>query len=175
MREEILSAAMRILQMHGIKKFSQAKVAKEAGMRQSHLTYYFPKKADLIAALLQQHIQQADNRLSATDQDIRQSDMLSALNMLANNRTRMRFFMSLILEADEQPDLQKMLQDHLAQFDQLICRYFNRDINDPDVIAFLNCLRGYGMCHMTQNEDTLSQIDVQAIAHRFGLSFQRNS
>ena len=31
---------------------TQPKIAKALGLRQSHLTYYFPRKADLFAALL---------------------------------------------------------------------------------------------------------------------------
>lgn len=44
---------MEVAQRHGLKELSQARVAAAAGVRQSHLTYYFPTRKDLITALVQ--------------------------------------------------------------------------------------------------------------------------
>ena len=54
-RARILDAALHILQESGLRSLSQAKVAAAAGIRQSHLQYYFPKKIDLVIALLRGH------------------------------------------------------------------------------------------------------------------------
>ena len=63
-KNKILQAALEVLQEGGVKQLSQPKVAKAAGVRQSNLTYYFPKKNDLIAGLMQQHIDFANKRRS---------------------------------------------------------------------------------------------------------------
>ena len=52
-RQRILDAAIRIARKSGIKALTQPRVAAAAGVRQSHLTYYFPRKADLLAAVLE--------------------------------------------------------------------------------------------------------------------------
>lgn len=50
--ERLLAAAMALIQRDGLQNLSQARVASAAGLRQSHLTYYFPTRKDLIKALV---------------------------------------------------------------------------------------------------------------------------
>jgi AcrR family transcriptional regulator len=47
-REQILHAAIDILNADGFGGLTQTRVAERAGMRQSHLTYYFPARNDLL-------------------------------------------------------------------------------------------------------------------------------
>ncbi len=47
-RVRILHAAMEILNDDGFGALTQTKVAKKAGVRQSHITYYFPARNDLL-------------------------------------------------------------------------------------------------------------------------------
>jgi AcrR family transcriptional regulator len=51
LRQRILTAAVELLGEHGPRGLSQPRVAKRAGIPQGHLTYYFPKKSDLLAAV----------------------------------------------------------------------------------------------------------------------------
>ena len=51
--DRILKSAITVIQTEGLKKMSQAHVASVAGLRQSHLTYYFPTRKDLLKALVQ--------------------------------------------------------------------------------------------------------------------------
>lgn len=50
-RERILQAAIDVLREEGLVRFSQPRVAARAGLRQSHLTYYFPSRVDLLRAV----------------------------------------------------------------------------------------------------------------------------
>jgi AcrR family transcriptional regulator len=47
-REQILHAAVEVLNAEGFGGLTQTRVAERAGMRQSHLTYYFPARNDLL-------------------------------------------------------------------------------------------------------------------------------
>ena len=47
-RDQILHAAVEILNADGFGGLTQTRVAERAGMRQSHLTYYFPARNDLL-------------------------------------------------------------------------------------------------------------------------------
>ena len=51
-RERIIDAAVQLLHERGINALTQANVSAQAGVRQSHLTYYFPTRT----ALLQQAV-----------------------------------------------------------------------------------------------------------------------
>jgi AcrR family transcriptional regulator len=47
-RERILHAAVDILNGEGFRALTQQRVAEKAGVRQSHITYYFPARNDLL-------------------------------------------------------------------------------------------------------------------------------
>ncbi|MBV8469319.1 MAG: TetR/AcrR family transcriptional regulator [Burkholderiaceae bacterium] len=53
MRDKLLEAALDLLLSEGIQAFTQAGVAKRAGVRQSHLTYYFPTRSQLLMAVVE--------------------------------------------------------------------------------------------------------------------------
>lgn len=52
-RSNLLSAAHQLWCEHGVQALTQQRVAASAGVRQSHLTYYFPTRNDLLRAVVQ--------------------------------------------------------------------------------------------------------------------------
>ncbi len=52
-RERLLVAAVGLIREHGLAGLTQPRVAKAAGISQSHLTYYFPTRQALLAAVLE--------------------------------------------------------------------------------------------------------------------------
>ncbi len=50
--QRLLAAALDLVRSEGLQALSQARVAAAAGVRQSHLTYYFPTRQDLLKALV---------------------------------------------------------------------------------------------------------------------------
>src|SRR5947199_5578209 len=51
LRARIVGAAVSLLREKGVKGLSQPRVARRAGIPQGHLTYYFPRKSDLLTAV----------------------------------------------------------------------------------------------------------------------------
>jgi AcrR family transcriptional regulator len=56
-RARILAAACALLAHEGVTALTQPKVSRAAGVSQSHLTYYFPKRADLRLAVARQALE----------------------------------------------------------------------------------------------------------------------
>jgi AcrR family transcriptional regulator len=56
-REKILTAATELLFTKGFSAITQQAVAAVAGVRQSHLTYYFPTRNDLLRAMAQHGVE----------------------------------------------------------------------------------------------------------------------
>lgn len=50
-RKDILEAGLAILQEQGLAGLTQPKIAARTGLRQSHLTYYYPTRANLVTAV----------------------------------------------------------------------------------------------------------------------------
>ena len=52
--QRLIAAALELLQSQGFQALTQAKVAEAAGVRQSHLTYYFRTRNDLLKAVVEE-------------------------------------------------------------------------------------------------------------------------
>jgi AcrR family transcriptional regulator len=61
-RDELIEAGLEILREEGLAGFSQARIAARVGLRQGHLTYYFPTRTTLLAAVARKAI---DNQLAS--------------------------------------------------------------------------------------------------------------
>jgi AcrR family transcriptional regulator len=62
-RARILESALTLLGESGVTELTQPKVSRGAGVSQSHLTYYFPTRADLLLAVARHAVEQVMNRL----------------------------------------------------------------------------------------------------------------
>jgi AcrR family transcriptional regulator len=149
------------MRSEGLKKMTQPKVAAAAGIRQSHLTYYFPKRVDLIVALLADHLDHAADGHGVVE------NIGAGLDLIASDRRRIGFFLNLIVEAEQEPTLRRMVYEHVAAFDDLVARAFGRRPGDPDIGTFVDSLRGFGMKQLLR--DSPEAIDIEALARRFGL------
>ena len=63
-RHHIIEAGIATLREHGYTGFTQPRVAARCGLRQSHLTYYYPTRLDLLAAVGRVAV---DRQLAAAD------------------------------------------------------------------------------------------------------------
>ncbi len=153
-RRRILDAALDIVEAQGIKALTQPRVAKATGLRQSHLTYYFPRKADLVVALLQTSHDRASARLTAHGGIESTDAVMGLLESLMFDRNRIRFFLGIILEASEEPELRTILAAHARGPAELVAPLFGRATDDPDIIAFIDLLRGIGLRMLLEPEKT---------------------
>jgi AcrR family transcriptional regulator len=55
-RQQILDTGLAILREEGLPGFTQPRIAARSGLRQSHLTYYFPTRTALLAAVARQAV-----------------------------------------------------------------------------------------------------------------------
>jgi len=164
-RERILTAAIQIATKNGIKALTQPKVAKQAGVTQSHLTYYFPRKADLLTAVLAASHQDGQHAPPANIHDV-----IRFLETLMFDANRMRFFLGAIVEAGEAAELRKVLAEHAASLTRQVAEVFGRSADDPAVAAFVDQLRGLGIRMLLEPKRRTGQkIDLIEIARKNGL------
>ncbi|MGD9540256.1 TetR family transcriptional regulator [Methylocystis sp.] len=168
-RQRILDAALKILRKEGVTALTQTHVAATAGLRQSHLTYYFPRKTDLLAATLEaSHAQAHKPKRSSTGNE---ADPVEAVRALMFDRNKMRFFLSVVAQASDQADIRATLAAHAAGVAEQLAPLFGRTADDPDIIAFVDMLRGMGLRLLLETDDKRrASVDLDALAARFGLS-----
>lgn len=174
-REQILKAAIGVLREEGIEKLSQTRVARAAGLRQGHLTYYFPKKADLWAAVAQhaeESLREDLTNFLASDgwpgADASERARVTAMvTYLVQDRQRARIMMSLALKAHQDPRLTEIYLHNIGRTRDLISRAFS-NISDPKIIELiLTCFWGLGIRHMIYEDRPESDVTGELVSTLF--------
>jgi DNA-binding transcriptional regulator YbjK len=160
LREEILDAAVGILRESGVKMLAQSRVARAAGIPQGHLTYYFPRRADLLVAVARRSVELAVRELDgffssegwrAAGDDLRRR-ALAMVAWIIKDRERTRMLLGLLVEAEEDAALRAVLLESFGQLRQLLARALHRAPEDPDVEIAIATLWGLGLQHLLWGE-----------------------
>jgi AcrR family transcriptional regulator len=131
-KEDIIEAGLTTLREYGFIGFTQPRVAKLAGLRQSHLTYYFPTRLDLLTAVARAAI---DRQLGSADKVLTgtSKQAASAMTKMATHHENTRVMMALVQAADQDAPLQALFRE-LA--DGLVSRsgQFLKCLNDESTL-----------------------------------------
>ena len=106
-RERILDAALAVLRTGGVRQFTQTAVAERAGLRQSHLTYYFPTRPELLEATVMTFVNSIACGIgrTITAEAKTPHDVLPELAKAIAQHEHMRMFIGVLVEADDDPVL----------------------------------------------------------------------
>jgi AcrR family transcriptional regulator len=110
-RLAIVQAGLAVLREHGFAGFTQPRVAAAAGVRQSHLTYYYPTRVDLLTAVAHAAIERL---LAAVDTAFDESTPKAAATRMASvavRRENTRVLMALAQVADQEPALCEIFRE----------------------------------------------------------------
>ena len=100
-RQAIVEAALEEIAEGGLASFTQPRVARRAGLRQSHLTYYFPTRDDLLFAVAQEAVEQRVAALvSAQDVEGPERKLAGLARVLTSPR-QTRILLALAQSADQ--------------------------------------------------------------------------
>lgn len=151
--ERILAAALQLVETQGIAALSQARVAAAAGLRQSHLTYYFPTRKHLLLAIVQgihEEMRQGLSPMTVPAGGVPMS--LAQMRVFLVSRVREplmgRLLLALMAAADEDPSLRQWLLEFDAEVRDLVRADVVRLGLSPsadDVALFCACLLGAGL------------------------------
>ncbi|MFH1604973.1 MAG: TetR/AcrR family transcriptional regulator [Pseudomonadota bacterium] len=113
MRTRILDTALGLLGEHGVAHLTQPRVSKAAGVRQSHLTYYFPTRGDLLVAVARHSLEAIARPLvsQARAGAISAERIPAALIEALTDRRRVRVMLGLVAAADEDPGVRDELRE----------------------------------------------------------------
>lgn len=125
-REKILAAATELLLTEGFHALTQHAVATRAGIRQSHLTYYFPTRNDLLRATAQYGVETLLAPLGALVATVRQppgsaggvptvEQFRQLLTPEKTDRQWFRLLVGLLVASDEDPGISQWLQEFDAR------------------------------------------------------------
>lgn len=110
-RQDIIRAGLDTLREQGYSGFTQPRVASRAGLRQSHLTYYYPTRVDLLTAVGRAAI---DGQLAAVDAALHGSSsdaVAGAIAKLTVRHENTRVLMALAQAADQEPQIRALFRE----------------------------------------------------------------
>lgn len=127
-REKILAAASELLLTEGFHALTQHAVAARAGVRQSHLTYYFPTRNDLLRATAQYGVETLLDPVAgpvagtgSAPQDFRQLLMPDK-----SDRQWFRLMTGLLIASDEDQGIREWLREFDARIIEKLANGFAR-------------------------------------------------
>jgi AcrR family transcriptional regulator len=124
-RQDIIEAGLATLREHGYAGFSQPRVASRADLRQSHLTYYYPTRVDLLVAVGRAAI---DGQLAALDAVLDGSSpqrVADAIAKVVVQHENTRVMMALAQAADQEPELRALFRELAAGIVQRARHFVN--------------------------------------------------
>ncbi|OGA61697.1 MAG: hypothetical protein A3G81_07665 [Betaproteobacteria bacterium RIFCSPLOWO2_12_FULL_65_14] len=109
-RDRILEAALGLLAESGAQELTQPKVSKAAGVRQSHLTYYFPTITDLLQAVARHSLDKLAKEVYEAGAAKRPGSLADALAHGAADKRRVRMMLGLANAADRDASLKPRMR-----------------------------------------------------------------
>ena len=171
-RLKLLDAALEVLLCQGIQAFTQAQVAKRAGVRQSHLTYYFPTRAHLLTAVVESGFQVVLDTMGTTSPML-PSTLADFRQTMAEHfsDTRMpRLMKALSVASDEDPRLKVWM----AEFDlriqermRLVLSHYGLSLGAEDLALFHATLVGIAMLNANASTVESSKRAVRLVGAAF--------
>ena len=108
-REHILGSALELLAENGAHALTQPKVAGAAGVRQSHLTYYFPTRADLLQAVARYSIDALADQLAGA-RGASPGRLAEGIAAGSADKRRIRVMLGLVAAADLDPAIKRRMR-----------------------------------------------------------------
>jgi len=108
-KTRILDAGVALLETQGIATVTQPRVAKAAGVSQSHLTYYFPTRNRLLLGIAEAAIEHVLEGIRDSASVPATADLGRQLGELIVRHAPVRVLLGLIVAADSEPELRAAL------------------------------------------------------------------
>lgn len=109
-RGRILQSALRLLAERGAHELTQPRVARAAGVRQSHLTYYFPTRGELLQEVARHSIEKLAGELAQA-----RGSLPEGIAAGAADKRRARVMLGLVAAADRDPQIKKRMRKFIAE------------------------------------------------------------
>lgn len=167
-KTRILEAALGLLAEHGVTELTQPKIAAAAGVRQSHLTYYFPTRMELLKAIAVHSLQSLMATLASGAPpggfDLDGFARMAGEQVVDARRTRV--MLGLVVTADQDPDVRQFMRDFVTTVRHHmgnLFRMLGRELDEDTIAAFHTLMVGVAILNVARN-DARSRKESAALA-----------
>ncbi len=156
-KRRILDTALGLLAEHGFMEVTQPKIARAAGVRQSHLTYYFPTRSELLKALAVHSIETMLATLAAGASAGKLTpEMFAQLagEALADKR-RARVMLGLIVSSEEDREIKQFLRDFVVRVRSVLtqlAKLLGSPVPQANIVALHMLMVGATMLNVARDD-----------------------
>jgi AcrR family transcriptional regulator len=116
-RKKIQRAGLTILREQGLAGLTQPRVAAKTGLRQSHLTYYYPTRAELVTAVARAAIEVQLSGARSLTKGVGAAEQAAAkMATVAARHENTRILAALNQAADQEPTVRALFNELLDGF-----------------------------------------------------------
>ncbi len=166
-RERILQAALGLLAERGAQALTQPKVAAAAGIRQSHLTYYFPTRADLLQGVARHSIEALATRLIARGR-LAPDSLAAGLAAGSADKRRARIMLGLVTAADADPAIKRRLRRFIRELRARMTPVLETgglDVSPESVAFFHSVIVGCAVLQLARDNPEARR-EARAVLHQ---------
>lgn len=172
-RARILEAAIGLLREQGLAGLSQPRVAKAAGISQSHLTYYFPTRANLLRAVLEAAATaQREGIGGAVMRERSAEGAIAGLAATLAQTENTRVLVSFVLAADSDPDFRALYRELAGGIREKVGLMLDAlgIPPRPETVAMVHALgTGLAVIGVALGEDEARELNRTALGEMFRL------
>jgi AcrR family transcriptional regulator len=167
-RTKILESALALLGESGVTDLTQPKVSRGAGVSQSHLTYYFPTRADLLIAVARHAIEQVMTRLhDAIARSSTRGAELGAEVLVAalTDKRNIRVMLGLVVASDEDRKIKASLRQFVKDVRAVLgreLRAMGAHVDDGDIATLHATAVGLAVLNLAR-DNLDSRRDVEMV------------
>jgi len=160
-KTKILEAALALLAKGGAQELTQPRIAKAAGVRQSHLTYYFPTIHDLLQSVAKYTLDAMTAELTPQrTSGQRPRSLVDAAVATSGDKRRMRMVLGLVTTADREPKLKPRMREFLKEIREGLTQILRAGglEGTPDQVAFMHSVTvGQGILQLARDNEEARQ------------------
>ena len=162
-KEEILEAGAALLRDKGVAALTQPQIAQAANIKQSHLTYYFPTRADLLLAVAKFTLSTLVANIAMQLKGEPQGKILAnAISRVMIDGLPPRVILGLIVAADSDPDIRTLLRKLIRHVRKEIKRLLEQAgmaADDDTALLFHAAVIGLGVMHQARlNKESAREV-----------------
>lgn len=163
-KEQILQAGESLLREKGVAALTQPQVSEAANIKQSHLTYYFPTRAALLLAIAEFTISNImRNVAEKLKSKLPEKSPVAEISKIMVDGLPPRIFLGLIVAADADPEIRKLLRKlirYVRQEIKTLLKQLGFESDNDSVRLFHATVIGLAVMHQAQM-NSASSLDVR--------------
>jgi AcrR family transcriptional regulator len=156
-RQKILDAALELVLESGVAALTQTRVARAAGLRQSHLTYYFPKRASLLEGVVQHMMDgmlQGMHAVAQAHAGKGAEALARAMGEMVSDPRRARLILALVVASDEERGIKLWARGFIATLRERLCAILRTvGLDESKVVLFHTLLVGTAILNVARDDE----------------------